>query len=60
VYAGALFLLMRETFFHVKSTTHFAVHNEKIRIHLRKPATSSAKIHSLVPKNEHSHVKRDY
>ena len=36
--------------------TSFAVHYEKIRIHLREMATNSAKIHSLAPKNEHLRV----
>ena len=37
-------------------TTPFAVHYEKIRIHLREMTTNSAKIHSLAPKNEHLRV----
>ena len=32
-------------------TTPFAVHYEKIRIHLREMATNGAKIHSLAPIN---------
>ena len=37
----------------VRCMTPFAVHYEKISIHLRKMATNCAKIHSLAPKNEH-------
>ena len=37
----------------VVSFTPFAVHYEKIRIHLRETATNSAKIHSLARKSEH-------
>ena len=33
--------------------TPFAVHYEKIRIHLRKTVTNSVKIHSLARKSEH-------
>ena len=36
----------------------FAVHYEKIRIHLREKATNSAKIHSLARKSEHLRVNQ--
>ena len=39
-------------------TTPFAVHYDKIRIHLREKATNSAKIHSLVRKSEHLRVSQ--
>ena len=38
--------------------TPFAVHYEKIRIHLRKTATNSAKIHSLARKSEHLRINQ--
>ena len=37
-------------------TTPFAVHYEKIRIHLRELTTNSAKMHSWAPRSEHLHV----
>ena len=40
----------------LKKTTPFAVHYEKIRIHLCEMTTNSVKIHSLAPKNEHLRV----
>ena len=36
----------------------FAVHYEKIRIHLRETATNSAKIHSLARKSEHLRINQ--
>ena len=39
-------------------TTPFAVHYEKIRNHLRKTATNSAKIHSLARKSEHLRINQ--
>ena len=39
-------------------STPFAVHYEKIRIHLRKTATNSAKIHSLARKSEHLRINQ--
>ena len=38
--------------------TPFAVHYEKIRNHLRKTATNSAKIHSLARKREHLRINQ--
>ena len=38
--------------------TPFAVHYERIRIHLRENATNSAKIHSLARKTEHLRVNQ--
>ena len=38
-------------FFKLMYLTPFAVHYEKIRIHLREMATNGAKIHSLAPIN---------
>ena len=38
--------------------TPFAVHYEKIRNHLRKTATNSAKIHSLARKSEHLRINQ--
>ena len=38
--------------------TPFAVHYEKIRIHLREKATNSAKIHSLARKSEHLRINQ--
>ena len=38
--------------------TPFAVHYEKIRIHLREKATNSAKIHSLPQKRKHLRVNQ--
>ena len=38
--------------------TSFAVHYEKIRIHLRETATNSAKIHLLARKSEHLHINQ--
>ena len=38
--------------------TPFAVHYEKIRIHLRESSTNSAKIHSLARKGEHLRINR--
>ena len=38
--------------------TPFAVHYEKIRIHLREKVTNSAKIHSLARKSEHLHINQ--
>ena len=38
-----------------KYSTLFAVHYEKIRIHLREKATNSAKIHSLARKRTLAH-----
>ena len=38
--------------------TPFAVHYERIRIHLRENATNSAKIHSLARKSEHLRVNQ--
>ena len=40
------------------SNTPFAVHYEKIRIHLRETATKSAKIHSLARKSEHLRINQ--
>ena len=40
------------------SITPFAVHYEKIRIHLREKATNSAKIHSLARKSEHLRINQ--
>ena len=37
-------------------STPFAIHYEKIPIHLREMATNGAKIHSLAPKNEQFRV----
>ena len=37
----------------LRALTPFAVHYEKIRNHLRKTGTNSAKIHSLARKSEH-------
>jgi len=42
----------------VLSITPFAVHYEKIRIHLRETATDSAKIHSLARKSEHLRINQ--
>ena len=39
-------------------TTPFAVHYEKIRIHLRELSTNSAKIHSLARKSEHLRINQ--
>ena len=39
-------------------STSFAVHYEKIRIHLRETATNSAKIHSLARKSEHLRINQ--
>ena len=41
-----------------RSTTPFAVHYEKIRIHLREKATNSAKIHSLARKSKHLRINQ--
>ena len=41
-----------------KYSTPFAVHYEKIRIHLREKATNSAKIHSLARKSEHLRINQ--
>ena len=38
--------------------TSFAVHKEKIRIHLRETETKSATIHSLQRKNEHLRINQ--
>ena len=38
--------------------TPFAVHYEKIFIHLRETATNSAKIHSLARQSEHLHINQ--
>ena len=38
--------------------TPFAVHYEKIRIHLREKASNSAKIHSIARKSEHFRVNQ--
>ena len=38
--------------------TPFAVHYEKIRIHLRELSTNSAKIHSLARKSEHLRINQ--
>ena len=38
--------------------TPFAVHYQKIRNHLRKTATNSAKIHSLARKSEHLRINQ--
>ena len=38
--------------------TPFAVHYEKIRIHLRETATNSTKIHSLARKSEHLRINQ--
>ena len=38
--------------------TPFAVHYEKIRNHLRKTATNSAKIHLLARKSEHLRINQ--
>ena len=38
--------------------TSFAVHYEKIRIHLRETATNNAKIHSLARKSEHLRINQ--
>ena len=40
------------------ANTPFAVHYEKIRIHLREMATNSAKIHSLARKSEHLRINQ--
>ena len=40
------------------SFTPFAVHYEKIRIHLRETATNSAKIHSIARKSEHLRINQ--
>ena len=37
---------------YIQINTPFAVHYEKIRIHLREKATNSAKIHLLARKSE--------
>ena len=42
----------------LEATTPFAVHYEKIRIHLRETATNSAKIHSLARKYEHLRINQ--
>ena len=39
-----------------QTTTPFAVHHNKIRIHLREMATNGAKTHSSAPKNEHLRI----
>ena len=41
-----------------RNSTPFAVHYEKIRIHVRETATNSAKIHSLARKSEHLPVNQ--
>ena len=46
---------MKNILLHMYSTP-FAVHYEKIRIHLREMATNSAKIHSLATNNEYLRV----
>ena len=44
--------------FNIIMLTPFAVHYEKIRNHLRKTATNSAKIHSLARKSEHLRINQ--
>ena len=39
-------------------TTPFALHYEKIHIHLRESSTNSAKIHSLARKSEHLRINQ--
>ena len=51
-----LFILSSAVKKYTSFYTPFAVHYEKIRIHLREMTTNSAKIHSLAPKNEHLRV----
>ena len=41
-----------------QGNTPFAVHYEKIRIHLREKATNSAKIHSLARKSKHLRINQ--
>ena len=41
-----------------KTFTPFAVHYEKIRIHLRETTTNSAKIHSLARKSEQMRINQ--
>ena len=38
--------------------TPFAVHYEKIRIHLRETVTNSSKIYSLARKSEHLRINQ--
>ena len=51
-------LLLFQLFHFVFVFTPFAVHYEKIRIHLREKATNSAKIHSLARKSKHLRINQ--